>query len=165
MNGIGKELVEEWSNQRNSIFVINGQEIPNTNVKVYNEKQVISTKDWTDAYKWNAQGHKIIQVYSTKNIYCTSDHLKIITKEQCRKYLQDINLNVYTDFDNMMQQVEEFRVIKINEHIWENSECSCKEWHKFLKCNHVIALATRLKLCTFSKMFGEQSRDKDFYLK
>ena len=124
--------------------------IENTNVKVYNEKPAISTKDWTDAYEWNSQGHKIIQAYSTKNIYCTNYHHKIITKEQCRKYLQDNNSHSYTDFDNMMQQVDEFKVIKLNENIWENSECSCKEWHKFLKCNHIISLATRLKLYTFS---------------
>ena len=32
---------------------------------------------------------------------------------------------------------------------WESSICSCFNWHKNLKCEHVISLATRLKLADF----------------
>ena len=32
---------------------------------------------------------------------------------------------------------------------WESSICSCFNWHKNLKCEHVISLATRLKLSDF----------------
>ena len=42
MNGKGKELVEEW--QRAPFFILDGQEIVNTNMKLYNNKPVWQQK-------------------------------------------------------------------------------------------------------------------------
>ena len=49
----------------------------------------------------------------------------------------------------MFLSIHEIKIIKLNQECWENSTCTCKEHLKFLKCNHVISLATRLNLCTF----------------
>ena len=38
----------------------------------------------------------------------------------------------------------------MNQDEWENSTCTCRDWHKTLKCNHIIALASRLKKCSFA---------------
>ena len=40
-------------------------------------------------------------------------------------------------------------MVLLNEKEWESSSCSCKWWHKELKCNHITALACRLKLASF----------------
>ena len=45
MNGKGKELVKEWSKQRAPFFIVDGQEILNTNMNFCNNKPVLSTKD------------------------------------------------------------------------------------------------------------------------
>ena len=49
----------------------------------------------------------------------------------------------------MILSIHEIKIINLNQECWENITCTCKEHLKFLKCNHVIALATRLNLCTF----------------
>ena len=38
----------------------------------------------------------------------------------------------------------------MNQDEWENSTCTCRDWHKTLKFNHIIALALRLKKCSFA---------------
>ncbi len=56
----------------------------------------------------------------------------------------------WSSFDKMMQDINRIRMIKLNKEEWENSECTCSFWQKNYKCNHVISLATRLRLASFS---------------
>ena len=36
-------------------------------------------------------------------------------------------------FDALVEQMNEINIVKLNKDVWENSECSCREWLKFLK--------------------------------
>ena len=38
----------------------------------------------------------------------------------------------------------------MNKDLWENSNCTCPDWMKNYKCNHIIAISCRLKLCDFT---------------
>ena len=73
-------MLEEWSNEQSPMFKINDQNIPNHNVKAYNKKPILTIKDWTDALKWDSQGHRFIQIFSTKEIYGISDSNKFLGK-------------------------------------------------------------------------------------
>ena len=149
MHTTGKALVEEWSNARNPTFNIEGNQLENPNCKVYVEKPAIETVDWTDALKWNSNQHSFIKAFSTKDIYCTSDVLKSVTKQQCREIMQKMDECNYADFDEMWLHINQIRIVTLNKDCWENSECNCKNWLKFYKCDHVISLSARLKLCSF----------------
>ena len=94
--------------------------------------------------------HKIIQVYAGSNIYCTSDCTQMITRIQCRDFLKYIeNIDKEINFDDLIVKSTEIKVIHLNQNEWENSQCSCKYWHKELKCRHIIALACRLQLASY----------------
>ena len=32
---------------------------------------------------------------------------------------------------------KQYKVIQFNDEVWENRQCSCKWWHKHLKCKHI----------------------------
>ena len=131
---------------------IDGQELSNPNCKVYEEKPTIETSDWTEALKWNSKQHSFVKAFSNKEVYCTSDSSKVITKIQCREFMQQMSDCNYDDFDIMVQKINEIQIISLNRDCWENSVCNCREWMKFYKCNHVISLAARLKLCNFASV-------------
>ena len=128
----------EWSKER---------DLENVNCKIYHEKPIIETKDWTDAFKWNAKSHKVIKL---DNIYFTSEKKPILTKEECKDYLNSLKVMPWLTLDDMLLNVNSILQIKININCWENSECSCGAWLKNYKCNHVIAISCRLKLCDFT---------------
>ncbi len=48
-----------------------------------------------------------------------------------------------------MEIANSIRVIEFDEGTWELSKCSCVWWHKYLKCNHIITLAVRLKKASY----------------
>ena len=83
-------------------------------------------------------------------MYCTSDVEKKLTKDECRQYLKDVEECKWTDFDEMIQSIQKIRIIKLCNDEWENSECTCPSWQKDYKCNHVISLASRLRLASFA---------------
>ena len=132
---------------RNPVYSINGVETVNPNVKAYQTKPEISTKDWTNAFKWNSNNHLMIQMFSSQNIFCTSDEVSKLSKEKYRKFAKDITDCKWSSFEKMMQDINQIRMIKLNKEEWENSECTCSFWQKNYKCNHVIS---RLKLASFS---------------
>ena len=90
---------------RNPKYIVNGIKTINPNVKEYQSKPEISTKDWTNAFKWNSNNHSIIQVFSTQNIFCTSDEVCKLSKEECRKFIKDITDCKWSSFDKMMQDI------------------------------------------------------------
>ena len=94
----------------------------------------------------------MIQIYSTKDIYGLSETLKKIDKPQCREFINKMHQPDYEDFDVMMKNIHEIYIIELNRACWENSTCTCREWHKTLKCKHIISLSTMLNLCTFSEI-------------
>ena len=52
----------------------------------------------------------------------------------------------------MLALINSIHVINLRRDCWELSECTCKNWSKYLKCDHVIAVAFKLKLCSFSSI-------------
>ena len=77
---------------------------------------------------------------------------KILNKESCQKYLSDIEEYSFTSFDQLIECVTSLHLIKINDVQWQLSECSCYMWLKNFKCNHVIAVCSRLNLCSFNSI-------------
>ena len=49
----------------------------------------------------------------------------------------------------MMTEVSSFYCIQINESVWENSTCTCKDASKHYKCFHIIILSAKLELYSF----------------
>lgn len=148
INGKGKNLVEEWSKQRSPTFIrSDGGIINNPNQKIYHVKPVISTLDWSNALKWDNRKCKIIEY---KGYHFTSDNDNKLDGGKCKEYLKYIeDISNETDFDTLIYKSDEIKVVKLNKEVWENSECSCKYWHKNLKCSHIIALACRLKKASY----------------
>lgn len=73
--------------------------------------------------------------------------------QQCRIFLEYLNkLEEETRFDSLIYKTTEIKIIELNKGEWENSSCSCKHWHKNLKCNHIITLACRLKLASYLRI-------------
>jgi len=151
MKGKGRRLVEEWSLQRSSTYTqTDGTVIDNPNVKIYKTKPDILTADWSHALKWDGKKHKIIHLFQGSNVYCTSDIHKTLNRADCREHLKYLeNIEIETSFERLINKVTDIRVIHLNEVEWENSRCSCRWWHKNLKCNHIIALACRIKLASY----------------
>ena len=67
----------------------------------------------------------------------------------CRKYIDDLSKAKWTNFDELVQRVNEFHVIKIDPENWENSSCTCREASKNYKCHHIIILAAKLQMFSF----------------
>ena len=64
---------------------------------------------------------------------------------QCRDFLDYLSKIEQNNFD----KVTEIKIITLNSDERENSSWSCRNWHKFLKCVQIIAIACRLKLASY----------------
>ncbi len=49
----------------------------------------------------------------------------------------------------MVEKTSKMRVIQFNFDEWANSKCSCRYWHKELKCRHIIVLASHLEVDSY----------------
>ena len=76
LNSMETGLIYEWSYERNPEY---------TNYKQYHDEPVLSTKDWTDAFKWNAKNHKAKKL---GKYYYVSNKKVTITLEDCRILIQ-----------------------------------------------------------------------------
>ena len=107
----------------------------------------------TNALRWDGKRHKIVKLYKESNLYYTSDDCKNLQREKCIDYSNYIqNVRAETSFKNLIEMTNSIKVIKFNEAVWENSQCSCAWWHKHLKCNHIITLAVRLNKASYIKV-------------
>ena len=75
-----------------------------------------------------------------------------ITKNLCRDYLKKNDQLDFSSFDQLEEHQQNLHTIKINQKQWQLSECTCYTWSKNLKCKHVIAIASRLNLCSFDQI-------------
>ena len=108
----------------------------------------LSKTGWTPY--WNKKNKPVIKL-DTKHgrIYFTpAGNRSTLTKQECKEHLSAIENCAFDDFDTMMERVNSIHMIKIN--TFELSECNCFYWLKNFKCNHAIAIASRLGLCDFS---------------
>jgi len=144
-------MIEEQSKLRSPSFLrSDGLTLENPNRKIYKEKPDIETPDWTRALKWDDKQFKIIKFTKTGSLYCTTDSDKHLDKQKCKNYFSYIeNIKAETSFDILITKTDEIKVVKFNDEVWENSECSCRWWHKDLKCRHITALACRLKKASY----------------
>ena len=90
LNSMQTGLVYEWSMERNPT---------NNNCKLYHSKPIITTKDWTDAFKWNSKNHKCVKL---DNVYFVSETKSMISKEDCRSFIETFNSKPWKTFDEMM---------------------------------------------------------------
>ncbi len=134
MKGKGRNMIEEQSKLRSPTFIrSDGCVIDNPNQKIYKDKPEILTIDWSNALKWDGKKLKMIQYYKDGNVYCTSDSDKKLDRSKCKAYFEYIgNIHNESDFDRLITKTDELKVIKFNQEVWENSECSCRWWHKYL---------------------------------
>ena len=66
------------------------------------------------------------------------------TKDQCRKFIEDIENCNYFEFADMMNRISQMFIIRFDYINWERSTCTCRKWLKYYRCSHVIVLASRL---------------------
>ncbi|RNA17496.1 hypothetical protein BpHYR1_002191 [Brachionus plicatilis] len=70
------------------------------------------------------------------------------TKEGCRNYLN--STGPWATFKDYLSWNDSYKIIEINEQVWELSECSCQYWKKNYICKHVIGISYELsKFDTF----------------
>ena len=156
INGDGQRVVEEWSLERCPIFS-NGN--VNTNLKAYSTKPILLRRDWDAAWSWDSKKYSFCQVYSDKNIFITSDTIAKLTKENCKKFIADIENCDFDDFDVMMARINEMFIVKFNYITWENSTCTCTKALKYYRCSHIICLASRLVNSSTQKNYVDISDD------
>ena len=128
-----------------------GIKINNPDYKIYQykHKPCIETADWKQAFDWNSKRFKIFHIFKKQNMYMTCN-CKELTREKCISHLDYLKkVDKETSFDDLITNTSFFKIILFNNVEWESSICSCFNWHKNLKCDHVISLATRLKLADF----------------
>ena len=145
LNSMETGLIYEWSMERNT---------ENRNCKSYSVKPIITTKNWTDAFKWNSKNLKAKNICKFYYICETKANL---TREDCLVHLEKLKKMAWISLDDMLAEVNSITEIKINKLTWENSECSCAAWLKNYKCIHIIAISCRLELCHFSTVAMAQT--------
>jgi len=59
--------------------------------------------------------------FENQYIYITSETIDIKDKYECRKYLKDMEKCNFNDFDTMIDAMNSFRVIALNQEEWQNS--------------------------------------------
>ena len=139
INDTGKQLVEDWSLKYRDIFK-NGN--INSNKKIFKKKPVILREDWEKAWQWGNKKHDYCHAFNESNTYMCSDSIKLPKKVDCRRYLKDIELCSWTDFDTMFSELKLYQVIQFNDKSWEMSTCTCWYWLKYYRCSHILVLAT-----------------------
>ena len=88
-------------------------------------------------------------MHKNKNIWLTSDVHKIFERAECKEFVNYIENYSESTFELWINKTTEFKVIQFDDEVWELSKCSCRWWHKELKCSHVIVLACRLKKASY----------------
>ena len=107
LNSMQTGLVHEWSMERNPA---------NIDCKMYHPKPIITTKNWTDTFKWNWRNRKCVKL---DNVYFVSETKPMINKEDCRVFMEVLNLKPWKTFDEMMASFNSLLQIKINKDSWE----------------------------------------------
>ncbi|RNA23519.1 hypothetical protein BpHYR1_050333 [Brachionus plicatilis] len=121
------ELLSTWSEHRHPDF--------RTTTR-FHQKPVLSTHEYTLGHDW-----VIYMVTSTDVNYEA-------TKEGCRNYLN--STGPWATFKDYLSWNDSYKIIEINEQVWELSECSCQYWKKNYICKHVIGIIYELsKFDTF----------------
>ncbi len=152
MKGKGREMIEEWSNERSHLIAIEDRVVNNSNTKIYELKPIITANEIGEAVKTKL---KMFKPFDDKDIYITSDTKLIKDKYECRTYLNDMKQCKFNDFDDMIAKMNDYRVINLNKDMWQNSQCTCPDGLKKYKCKHITVLASRLDLCSFENYCDE----------
>ena len=103
---------------------------------------MILREDWEKAWQWGNKKHDYCHAFNESNTYMCSDSIKLPKKVDCRRYLKDIELCSWTDFDTMFSELKLYQVIQFNDKSWEMSTCTCWYWLKYYRCSHILVLAT-----------------------
>ena len=158
LNSIGT-VIEDWSLDGDP-FVIDkslNKLVPKPNLRSFAEKPEITKADWLSALEWNKKGNKkaVVKIICKEQgilYFSASGDKSKLSKEECREYLKNIDSCSFKTFDEMTEYVNSIRLIEIDVESWQLSKCTCWFWLKNFKCNHVIAISTRLSLCNFSSI-------------
>ena len=75
-----------------------------------------------------------------------------LTRDECKEYMNKIESIEWLNLDVMLKDLNEIRIVKINNENWKLSQCNCCFWLKNYFCNHVIGCAYRLRLMNFDKI-------------
>ena len=144
LNSMEGGLVQEWSIARDPT---------NPNCKEYHFDPIIATKDWTDAFKWNAKSHKVVQL---GEFYYTSESKPKLTRQECADYLESLKTMPWSTFDEMVLKINSIFQLKVNKSSWKQTTCTCSIWQKNYKCSHMIAACCLLQLCDFNTVAMSQ---------
>ncbi|RNA39057.1 hypothetical protein BpHYR1_012753 [Brachionus plicatilis] len=122
--------------ERQLDFIKNRQNRRKKNLKIRKSKKIFIQE--------KHQNKVIYMVTSTDVTYEA-------TKEGCRNYLN--STGPWATFKEYLSWNDSYKIIEINEQVWELSECFCQYWKKNCICKHVIGISYKLsKFDTFSAL-------------
>ncbi|RNA05163.1 hypothetical protein BpHYR1_033395 [Brachionus plicatilis] len=143
-------LVSKWSRKRSIVSVLESAgetvEVENPNFWEFHHKPIITTQDWTDAYKWQQLDKRVLKI--DRKFYIPSKERIIMKKSEAKRYAIQ-SFETITRFDDFIDFISSFHIVNINLEEWELSTCNCSGCLKNYKCDHVIAISSRLKLYNF----------------
>ena len=138
-------LVSKWSKKHSKVSVIESvgemTEVENSNYLEFYAKPVITTQDWTDAYKWQRLDKRVLKIEG--KYYIPSKEQLTMENSEAKRYASQ-SFETISKFDDFIDFINSFHVVNINQEEWELSRCNCGGWLKNYKCDHVIAISSRL---------------------
>ncbi|CAF0745939.1 unnamed protein product [Brachionus calyciflorus] len=144
-----KKKIHQLTNSLN-IFCLN----ENLNLKKFHKEPIITKVDLLEAFTWNKRGKTIQRLGEYYMVRSGDDNNSLdLSREDCKQFLQRLEKKQWTNFDEMINDINSIRLIKLNNENWKNSTCTCVFWLKHYKCSHTIAVAYRLKMINFNTIF------------
>ncbi|CAF0858135.1 unnamed protein product, partial [Brachionus calyciflorus] len=160
LNECRSNLIEHWSRERSeTISTFNPTtnelvEFENLNLKKFHKEPIITKEDLLEAHTWNKLGKTIQRVGEYYMVRSGDDNKSIeLSREDCKKFLQRLDKKPWENFNEMINDINSIRLIKMNTENWKNSTCTCVFWLKHYKCSHTISVAYRLKMVDFNIIF------------
>ena len=102
-------------------------------------------------HDWVKKNKRIVKLrHQNKLIYMvtSTDVTYEATKKGCRNYLN--STEPWATFKEYLSWNDSYKIIEINEQVWELSECSCQYWKRNYICKHVVGISYKLsKFDTF----------------
>lgn len=129
-------LLSTWSRDRHPVF--------RTTTR-FHQKPVMSTHEYTLGQNWVKQNKRIVKLRHNNRVVYMVSSTKVdyeATKEGFRNYLN--STGPWSTFQEYVLWNNSYKIIEINELVWELSKCSCQYWKKHYICKHVIGISYEL---------------------
>ena len=120
-------LVQKWSRRHNPKAIVKGFDdelvvVDNSLFQEFHLKPVITTKDWTDANKWQRLNKRVLKINS--KYYTPSNEFMHMDDSKAKDFANK-KLDMFNSFDEFIDYVQSIHVIEINQDEWELSSYNC----------------------------------------